>query len=198
MAQKYTTDQESTLQNTELLAKWLRASYHSSDHRPVPIEEYLVYENSIYPSAQSKEFFQTATKRDPASILPASLEPYRLIDASPFKQLANPTVNAMVALAVETATAGFGALVFCGSRHACQSNAMLISDAMQPPSAPDAEILEKRLDLVADLQSLPCGLDPVLQVTVPRGVAFHREHLQIVIAEIVMSRLTLGYRCWAD
>lgn len=141
----------------------------------MPIEEYLVYENSIYQAAQSKDFFQTATKPDPASLLQASLEPYRVIDASPFRQLANPTVNAMVALAVETATAGFGALVFCGSRHACQTNAMLIGGAVQPPSASDAEILEKRLDLLAELQSLPCGLDPVLQVTVPNGVAFHRE-----------------------
>jgi DNA polymerase theta len=100
-----------------------------------------------------------------------------VIDASAFKQLAKPTVNAMVALAVETAAAGFGALVFCGSRHACQANALLIGSAIQPPSASDAEILEKRLDLLAELQSLPCGLDPVLQVTVPNGVGFHRELL---------------------
>lgn len=142
----------------------------------MPIEECLVYENNIYQAAQSKEFFQTAAKLDAVS-LQASLEPYRQIDASPFKQLSNATANAMVALAVETATAGFGALVFCGSRHACQTNAMLISDAIQPPSAPEADILDKRLDLLADLQSLPCGLDPVLQVTVIKGVAFHREPL---------------------
>lgn len=148
-----------------------------------------MYENSIYQAAQSKDFFQTATKLDRASLLRDSIESYRIIEASPFKQLENPTVNAMVALAVETAAAGFGALVFCGSRHGCQSNAMLIGGAMQPPSASDAEILEKRLDLLADLQSLPCGLDPVLQVTVPMGVAFHRELLQFVTVKIITNGL---------
>jgi len=84
--------------------------------------------------------------------------------------------NAMVALAVETATAGYGALVFCSSRQTCQVNAALISEAMPEPSAVDPDILEKRFDLLASLQSLPCGLDPVLETTIVRGVAFHREY----------------------
>lgn len=84
--------------------------------------------------------------------------------------------NAMVALAVETATAGYGALVFCGSRYACQINATLISEAMPEPAASDSDILNRRLDLLADLQSLPCGLDPVFQITIVKGVAFHREN----------------------
>jgi DNA polymerase theta len=81
----------------------------------------------------------------------------------------------MVSLALETVTAGFGALVFCGSRHVCQMNAQLISEAMPPPSSLDAELLERRLDLLAELGSLPCGLDPVFQNTIIKGVAFHRK-----------------------
>lgn len=81
----------------------------------------------------------------------------------------------MVSLAVETATAGFGALVFCGSRQSCQLNAELISGAMPPPSMLDADLLERRLDLLAELSSLPCGLDPVFQKTIIQGVAFHRK-----------------------
>jgi replicative superfamily II helicase len=160
--------------NTELLAEWLRASFHASAHRPVPIDEYLVYENAIYPATSSKEFFQTATKLQSMS-LHDSVPPCRQIDSSPFKELSNPTANAMVSLAVETATAGFGALIFCGSRQACQMNAQLISEAMSPPSKLDAELLERRLDLLAELRSLPCGLDPVFQGTIIKGVAFHRE-----------------------
>ena len=78
----------------------------------------------------------------------------------------------MVALAIETATAGFGALVFCGSRHACQMNAQLISEAMPPPSSLDAKLLERRLDLLAELGSLPCGLDPVFQNTIIKELHF--------------------------
>ncbi|KAL8809130.1 MAG: hypothetical protein Q9200_003695 [Gallowayella weberi] len=39
-------------------------------------------------------------------------------------------LNAVVALAVETASEGYGALVFCGSRQACQKTALLVSQAM--------------------------------------------------------------------
>lgn len=83
-------------------------------------------------------------------------------------------MNAMVSLAIETATAGFGALVFCGSRLSCQMNAQLISEAMPSLSTLDAELLERRLDLLAELGSLPCGLDPVFKKTIIKGVAFHR------------------------
>lgn len=90
------------------------------------------------------------------------------------KELGNPTANAMVSLALETALSGYGALVFCGSRQACQSNAVLVSHAMPDETALDNDLLERRMDLIAGLQSLPCGLDPVLQMTVIKGVAFHR------------------------
>lgn len=89
----------------------------------------------------------------------------------------------MVSLAVETATAGFGVLVFCGSRQACQLNAQLISEAMPPPSTLDADLLERRLDLLAELGSLPCGLDPVFQVTITKGVAFHRKYRHLSMKE---------------
>lgn len=80
----------------------------------------------------------------------------------------------MVALAVHTAMAGYGALVFCGSRQACQIHAAIISRALPGPT--DAEPLElsKRLDLLAELRSLPSGLDPVLEKTLVNGVGFHR------------------------
>jgi replicative superfamily II helicase len=162
-------------QNTELLAQWLHANYYVSKHRPVPIEEYLVYENAIYAAANSKEFFRTASQLNSIS-LQESLTPDRRVEPSSFRALANPTNNAMVSLAVETATAGYGALVFCGSRHLCQTNAVLISEAMPDPSSSGPDILEKRLDLFADLHSLPCGLDPVFRKTIIKGVAFHRKN----------------------
>lgn len=81
----------------------------------------------------------------------------------------------MVALSVDTAAAGYGALVFCGSRQACQLHASIISEAMPVPAAVDPEELSRRLDLLAELRSLPSGLDPVLENTLVRGVGFHRE-----------------------
>ncbi|OKL59679.1 hypothetical protein UA08_05271 [Talaromyces atroroseus] len=180
-----------TLSNTELLAEWLHASFHASRHRPVPIDEHLVYENAIYPATSSKGFFQTATKLQSVSLLD-SVPPCRLVDPSPFKELSNPTANVMVSLAVETATAGFGALVFCGSRQACQMNAQLISEAMPPPSTLDTELLERRLDLLAELGSLPCGLDPVFQATIIKGVAFHHAGLTTEERDLVADAYDRG------
>ncbi|KAL1979876.1 hypothetical protein VTN96DRAFT_5034 [Rasamsonia emersonii] len=180
-----------TLSNAELLAKWLRANYYVSNHRPVPVEEYLVYENAIYPAANSKEFFRTASQLNSTS-LQESVTPHRTIEPSPFRELANATNNAMVALAVETATAGYGALVFCGSRQLCQMNAVLISEAMPDPSSLEPDVLEKRLDLLADLQSLPCGLDPVFQKTILAGVAFHHAGLTTEERDLVAEAYDRG------
>ncbi|KUL86242.1 hypothetical protein ZTR_08417 [Talaromyces verruculosus] len=180
-----------TDKNTELLADWLHASFHASTHRPVPIEEYLVYENSIYPAISSKEFFQTATKLQSGSVQDA-VPPCRKIDPSPYKPLSLPTANTMVSLAIETATAGFGALVFCGSRLACQVNAQLISEAMPSPSTLDPDLLERRLDLLAELGSLPCGLDPVFQNTIIKGVAFHHAGLTTEERDLVAEAYDRG------
>ncbi|KAF3399553.1 DNA polymerase theta [Talaromyces pinophilus] len=180
-----------TLSNTELLADWLHASFHASTHRPVPIEEYLVYENSIYPAISSKEFFQTATKLQSGSVQD-TVPPCRKIDPSPYKPMSLPTANAMVSLGIETATAGFGALVFCGSRLACQMNAQLISEAMPSPSTLDPDLLERRLDLLAELGSLPCGLDPVFQKTIIKGVAFHHAGLTTEERDLVAEAYDRG------
>ncbi|KAJ5964092.1 Helicase C-terminal [Penicillium vulpinum] len=155
-----------TLSNTEMLAEWMNAKFYISTFRPIPIDEYLVYENGIYPAATSRQLFQTASKLTAAASLHDTIPPHRIIDPSTFKQLSNSATNAMVALAVETAAAGFGSLVFCGSRSACQVHAAIIGEAM-PPAEP--EELNKRLDLLAELRSLACGLDPALETTIIRG-----------------------------
>lgn len=157
-----------------MLAQWMNAKFYISTYRPVPIDEYLVYENAIYPAATSRQLFQTATKLAASNSIQDSIPPHRIIDPSAYKELSNAATNAMVALAVETATAGYGVLVFCGSRQGCQIHASTISEAMPhlPPEA--SEALSKRLDLLAELRSLACGLDPVLETTIIKGAGFHR------------------------
>ncbi|KAJ5920119.1 hypothetical protein N7516_010977 [Penicillium verrucosum] len=159
-----------TLSNTEMLAQWMNAKFYISTYRPIPIDEYLVYENGIYPAATSRQLFQTASKLTAAASLHDTIPPQRIIEPSTFKQLSNSATNAMVALAVETAAAGFGSLVFCGSRNACQIHAATIGEAMPPA---EADELNKRLDLLAELRSLACGLDPALETTIIKGTGFH-------------------------
>lgn len=90
----------------------------------------------------------------------------------------------MVALAVDTAMAGYGALVFCGSRQACQLHAAVIGRALPRPTDADPLDLSKRLDLLAELRSLPSGLDPALEKTLLNGVGFHRKLLHCKCVEI--------------
>ncbi|KAL4792975.1 hypothetical protein BDV19DRAFT_400319 [Aspergillus venezuelensis] len=164
-----------TISNTELLAEWTNARYFISTYRPVPVDEYLVYENSIYPAATSRQLFQTMSKLTSSGgpFFNEAVTPQRTIKASTSRQLSNPMTNAMVAIAIDTANAGYGALVFCGSRIACQIQAALISEAMPDPSTLSAEDLNRRLDLLAELRSTPSGLDPALEPTLIKGVGFH-------------------------
>ncbi|KAJ5106260.1 Helicase C-terminal [Penicillium angulare] len=182
--------------NTEMLAQWMNARFFISTYRPVPIDEYLVYENVIYPAATSRQLFQTASKLTASTSASASasiqdtIPAHRTIEPSSYKELNNAATNAMVALAVETATEGYGALVFCGSRNACQIHASTISEAM--PHTLDKEELSQRLDLVAELRSLACGLDPVLQHTIIKGTGFHHAGMTTEERELIAAAYDSG------
>jgi replicative superfamily II helicase len=101
-------------------------------------------------------------------------QPCRVIQASQHKELDNSLINAVVALANETARAGYGALVFCSSRAGCEADAMLISQVMPDLTELTDDVNGRRSDLISDLRSTSTGIDHVLERTIPRGVAFHR------------------------
>ncbi|KAJ5688636.1 Helicase C-terminal [Penicillium macrosclerotiorum] len=181
-----------TLSNTEMLAQWMNAKFYISTHRPIPIDEYLVYDNAIYPAATSRQLFQTASKLTASTSLHGSIPPDRIIEPSAYDELSNAATNAMVALAVETASAGYGALVFCSSRGSCQIHAAAISEAMPGLSSEQAEEFSKRLDLLADLRSLACGLDPVLEKTIVKGAGFHHAGMTTEERELIAQAYDQG------
>jgi replicative superfamily II helicase len=51
-----------TLSNPQLIADWLKAKFYISKYRAIPIEEHLLYENTIYPTANARQFVQTASQ----------------------------------------------------------------------------------------------------------------------------------------
>lgn len=151
----------------------MNAKFYSTGYVPVPMEEFLVYDRSIYATATSSAFLKTASQLNSQTL--SASTPVRSIQMSKHPQLKNPTLDAVVALAVETAAANYGALVFCGGRQACQNTAMTISDAM--PLVTNDEILDRRRDVMSELRSLSIGLDEVLGHTLIRGVAYHHAGL---------------------
>lgn len=134
-----------------------------------------MYESYIYPAETARMLARTAggVSSTPASSQSAAM-PLRTIEPSPHKEFKDSVLNAVVALACETAMAGYGALVFAGSRQSCESVARWISRAMPSPDETQAAVLDTRLDVLSELQSLSTALDPVLADTIPFGVGFHR------------------------
>lgn len=174
------------------MIEWLGAHKYVTAYRPVPIEEHLVCENRIYP-ATIKSLLATASQPEPSpetALKDGSV--LKTIDPSTHKEFKDPVVNAVVALANETCRSGYGALVFCGSRKSCETDARLISRVLPSAQELDPAVYEKRLDLVGELRSLSTGLDQTLGETVPAGVAFHHAGMTTEERDLIASAYDSG------
>ncbi|TLD12213.1 uncharacterized protein PgNI_03070 [Pyricularia grisea] len=170
-----------TLTNAKLLSTWLGGHHYETGYRPVPIEEHLVYDGKVYSAATTSNLLRTACQINgtaPVSQKPS--HPMREVASSSHKELSSPVLNAVVALANETAMLGYGVLIFSSSRAICESNAILISRTMPSINDIDPSILDRRKDLLADLASLNCGLDPILSQTIPYGAGLTSEERDLV------------------
>ncbi|KAK2601723.1 hypothetical protein QQS21_004711 [Conoideocrella luteorostrata] len=165
-----------TLPNLSLLATWLNAHSYETRYRPVPIEEHLVYDGKIFLAGPNDGLGHTPSQLSSQDVTEGKATPARRVDNSTQKEFADILLNSVVSLSYETASMGYGVLVFAGSRAVCESNARWISRVMPQPDELDAEILHKRMSLLGDLRSLSTGVDPVLEETVLYGVAFHRKY----------------------
>ncbi|KAI1469933.1 P-loop containing nucleoside triphosphate hydrolase protein [Daldinia caldariorum] len=181
-----------TLQNIDLLSRWLNAHIYSTFYRPIPIEEYLVYEGKIYPASSTRGLLKAAKAASQvdsdSNASQQQSQPVRIVQPSLHKEFKETVLNSVVALAVETARSGYGALVFYG----CESDARLISRTLRDTSQLASAIIEARLDLLADLRSLSTGLDPCLAETIPSGVAFHHAGLTTKERELIASAYDKG------
>lgn len=157
------------------MAEWLGGHSYETRYRPVPIHEYLVFEGKVYPAASTSNLIKMATQLQSQKSTQCEVSPMKHIESSEHKEFRDPVLNAVVTLAHETASAGFGVLVFAGSRSQCEWDARWISRVMPQPHEIDPELLDKRMDFLGDLRSLSTGIDPVLEETVLLGVAFHRK-----------------------
>ncbi|KAI9698174.1 MAG: hypothetical protein M1836_004176 [Candelina mexicana] len=182
-----------TLSNTELLAKWLNAKFYESKYRPIPIEEYLVYDHAIYPASTSSTFLRTATQLNASSTnSKLSIGPCRIVMKSEHIALNDSVSDAVVALASETVRAGYGALVFCSSRKACENKASLISEVMPDCGEVHPDIVAARKDAMLDLQNTAVGLDACLEKTIAMGVAYHHAGLTTEERDIIQEAYTRG------
>lgn len=182
-----------TLTNIKLLATWLQGHHYETLYRPVPIEEHLVYDGQIHAAGTPSRLIKAAaTQVNGMQVSQAPSTAIGTIAASDAKELQDPVLNAVVALASETARAGYGVLVFASSRAGCETDALIISRVMPPLHEWDTDIQEKRTDLLGDLRSLPGGLDPTLEQTITNGVAFHHAGLTTEERDLIANAYDSG------
>jgi len=141
----------------------------------VPVKEHLVYDGSIYPVGSTSMFLKTTSQLNSATTTTQGTpRPCGAIQESSHKEFRDPVLNSVVALASETAMAGYGVLVFAGSRGACEADARWIGRVMPSQSEVDPAVIERRMDLILDFRALGPSMDSTLEETIPFGVAFHR------------------------
>ncbi|KAJ3948089.1 uncharacterized protein N0V96_002331 [Colletotrichum fioriniae] len=168
-----------TMSNISLLATWLGAHSYETRYRPVPIEEHLVYEGNVYPATTTSELLKTAKNLN-AATQKTGTRATRRIEPSGHKEFQDPVLNAVVSLASETAKAGYGALVFASSRYGCETDARWIAKVMPTLDELESGLVEKRIEVMAELRSLGTGIDPVLEETVPMGAGLTTEERDII------------------
>ncbi|XP_040891156.1 DNA polymerase theta [Toxotes jaculatrix] len=152
-----------TLPNLSLLARWLGAELYQTEYRPVPLLEHLKVGCSIYDKSLSvvRQF-------------------------SPALHIKGDDDH-IVSLCYETVREGHSVLMFCPSKNWCEKLADSIAREFynlrhtdrQGDTDPQPVCLDQEglVDVIAQLRRTPAGLDPILQRTVPWGVAFHHAGL---------------------
>src|SRR3982074_3186448 len=120
----------------------------------------MVYNSSIYSLTKTEASLQRASQL--SNITDSGVENLpkacRTISKSNHREFENPTTNAVIALAIETASEGYGALVFCGSRMGAEKMAILIANTM-PSNMRTMDTIGKRQDVLASLRALPAGYE---------------------------------------
>ncbi|KAL8206769.1 UNVERIFIED_CONTAM: hypothetical protein K2H54_024366, partial [Gekko kuhli] len=149
-----------TLSNVGDLQKFLKAEYYTSNFRPVELKEYVKIQDSIYEvDSTAEDGFRFA----------------RPLDYKYSSNLQKADPDHLIALATEVIPE-YSCLIFCPTKKNCENVAQKICKYLNRENKTRRE-REKR-DLIEDLTNICNGsLCPVLERTIPFGVAYHHSGL---------------------
>ncbi|BBN13748.1 DNA polymerase theta [Marchantia polymorpha subsp. ruderalis] len=154
-----------TMPNIAAVSHWLQASLYVTDFRPVPLEEYLKVGSALYNK---------------------NMEIVRHIRKG--ADFGGKDPDHVVELCHEVVSEGNSVLVFCSSRKACETSALHIAKFL-PPFSPAqrgaSNGFTSGAEAVEELRKSASGLDPVLAITLPAGVAYHHAGLTMEEREVV-------------
>ncbi|XP_051137227.1 helicase and polymerase-containing protein TEBICHI [Andrographis paniculata] len=154
-----------TLSNVAAVANWLQAALYETDFRPVPLEEYVKVGSTIY--NKDMKIIRTIPK---------------------VADLGGKDPDHIVELCNEVVQEGHSVLIFCSSRKGCESTAKHIAKYLLKFSASPRSDQGEPFDIASAIDSLrrsPAGLDPILEETLPSGVAYHHAGLTVEERETV-------------
>ncbi|KAL3819028.1 hypothetical protein ACJIZ3_004933 [Penstemon smallii] len=154
-----------TLPNVAAVADWLQAALYETDFRPVPLEEYIKVGSAIY--NKKMEIVRTMPK---------------------MADLGGKDPDHIIELCNEVVQEGHSVLIFCSSRKGCESTARHIAKYLKRFSVSPRNEQNESFDVTFAIDSLrrsPAGLDPVLEETLPLGVAYHHAGLTVEERETV-------------
>lgn len=82
---------------------------------------------------------------------------------------------------------GHSVLLFCSSRKGCESTATHIAKYLKKFSVSSRSDQSEFIDVTSAIDTLqrsPAGLDPVLEATLPTGVAYHHAGLTVSVLQL--------------
>uniref|UniRef100_A0A8R7K5V9 Helicase and polymerase-containing protein TEBICHI n=1 Tax=Triticum urartu TaxID=4572 RepID=A0A8R7K5V9_TRIUA len=153
-----------TMPNVAAVADWLQAALYQTAFRPVPLEEFIKVGNQIFDKDMNI-----------VRVLP------KIAD------IGGKDPDHIVELCNEVVLEGHSVLLFCSSRKGCESTAKHIAKYLKVANVGSKEGSEFRdaASAVEALKRCPAGLDPVLEETLPFGVAYHHAGLTVEERDIV-------------
>ncbi|KAL6854375.1 hypothetical protein ACP4OV_019278 [Aristida adscensionis] len=155
-----------TMPNVAAVADWLQAALYQTNFRPVPLEEFIKVGNQIFDKDMNI-----------VRMLPKAAD-HGGKDPDHIAELCN-----------EVVTQGHSVLLFCSSRKGCESTARHVAKFLKVASIGQS-VGSEFSDVSSAIEALrrcPAGLDPVLEETLPSGVAYHHAGLTVEEREIVES-----------
>ncbi|KAL0726462.1 hypothetical protein Bca4012_022555 [Brassica carinata] len=154
-----------TMPNVGAVADWLQAALYQTEFRPVPLVEYIKVGNIIY--NKKMEVVRTLPKA---------------------ANMGGKDPDHIIELCNEIVQEGNSVLIFCSSRKGCESTARhiakLIKKVLIDVDGENSEFMDITSAIDA-LRRSPSGVDPVLEETLPFGVAYHHAGLTVEEREIV-------------
>lgn len=152
-----------TISNLNELATFLKADVYTRDFRPIELKEYIKLGSEILTVDAKAHLLSEAFKVE-RTIAPVSMPPNAQRD---------PDQIATLVLEVIPANS---CLIFCATKQNCESVAILLTDML--PSDHKANRKEEKMSLIEAIKDDSNGrICPILEKTIPFGVAYHHSGL---------------------